>query len=115
MLGQAPWIVNAYIGYNNRDLGLESNLGFNVTGETLFLITKGTTPYVYEQPYPSLNFNISKGMGKEQRFNVEFSISNLLAPDYNAVHHFEKPEKKDYDFLKYNWGRTFKLRLKYKI
>jgi outer membrane receptor protein involved in Fe transport len=115
MLGQAPWIVNAYLNYINSELGLESNIGFNVTGEKLFLITKGTTPYVYEQPYPSLNFNISKSIGKAKRFTVEASVSNILDSEYKAVHHFEKPVEADYDFLRYKWGRTYKVGLKYNI
>lgn len=115
MLGQAPWIVNAYLNYTNRDIALESNIGLNVTGEKLLLITKGTTPYVYEQPFPSLNFNISKAFGEDQRFNVELAISNILNAEYKAVHHFEKPEKKDYTYLKYGYGRVFKIGLKYKI
>ncbi len=115
MLGQAPWIVNAYLNYFNNDLGLESNIGFNVSGEKLYLITRGTTPYVYEEPYPSLNFNISKTIGKKKRFTVEGSVSNILDAEYKAVHHYEKPVKADYYFLKYKWGREYKIGLKYNI
>lgn len=115
MLGQAPWIFNAYLNYINYDNALEANLGFNVTGEKLLLITKGTTPYVYEQPYPTLNFNISKGFGKDNRFNVELGVSNILDADYEAVHHFEKPKDEDRVYLKHGYGRTYKLGLKYML
>ncbi len=115
MLGQAPWIINTYLNYINRDIGLETSFGFNITGERLLLITKGSTPYVYEQLFPSLNFTLSKGFGEEHNFNVEFSVTNLLDAEYKAVHHFEKPVSKDYNYMRYVYGRVFKLGLKYKI
>lgn len=115
MYGQAPWILNAYLGYNNRDKGLEANMGFNVTGEKLIIITKGSTPYIFEQPFPSLNFNISKGFGEDRNFTVELGVNNILDSEYQAVHHFEKPVAEDRDYLKYGYGRTFKVGFKYLI
>ncbi|MCF8229221.1 MAG: TonB-dependent receptor [Bacteroidales bacterium] len=115
MLGQAPWILNTFLSYRYDEIGLESNLGFNVTGEDLILITKGKTPYVYAQPQPMLNFNISKGLGKDKQFTVELGVNNILDSEYRAVHHYTKPVEEDLDYLRYNFGRTYKLGIKYQI
>ncbi len=110
MLGQAPYIVNAYLNYHNKDKKLEYNIGFNVTGEKLLIITKGATPYVYEQPVPSLNFNISKGIS--ERSSLEIGVRNILDAEYKAVHHFDKG---DFNYLKYSMGRTYSMSYTYLI
>ncbi len=110
MIGQAPYVVNAYLGYENDSISLESNIGFNVTGEKLLLITQGSTPYIFEQPYPSLNFNINKGIGKH--FTLELSVDNILDPKYEAVHHFDSGDRY---YVRYSLGRTYKLGIKYHI
>lgn len=109
MVGQAPYVVNAYLGYDNPEIKLNANLGFNISGKKLFLITQRATPYVYESPMPSLNFNISKGFG--ERFNVEFSVNNILNPDYEAYYDYDE---KLYN-LRYSEGITFGLSVKYLI
>ena len=110
MLGQAPYIINAHLNYENTDMKLKSNIGFNMSGEKLLLITKGSTPYIYEQPSPSLNFNISKGLGKH--FSIKLSASNLLDSKESAVHHFNEGDRYYY---KYSKGREFGISLKYLI
>ena len=64
MFGQSPYIVNAFLGYFNPGAGIRSDLVFNVSGPKIFLITKGGLPNVYEQPFPLLDFNISKSIGE---------------------------------------------------
>ena len=115
MFGQAPYIINAFLNYTNHCIGFESNLSFNINGEKLLIITKGATPYIFERPFPSLNFNISKGFGSNRNFIVEIGVNNILDAEYKAVHHFKKPVKEDKTYLSYSYGRTFKLRLKYKF
>ena len=115
MFGQAPYIINAFLNYANKKNGFESNIGFNINGEKLLIITKGATPYIFERPFPSLSFNISKGFGSNRNFIVEIGINNILDAEYKAVHHFKKPVKEDKTYLSYSYGRTFKLRLKYKF
>lgn len=110
MYGQAPYVANAFLSYTNTRLNLSSSIGFNVSGEKLFLITKGTTPYVYEQPKPNLKFTLDKGIG--EKLSVSFTASNLLDSKYDAVYHFDN---QDHSFLNYSEGRTFKLGVKYAI
>jgi hypothetical protein len=116
MFGQAPYIINAFLKYENPDSRLDANVGFNMAGEKLIIITKGYAPYVYEQPRASLNFNVSKGLGAH--FSVKFSASNLLDAAYKAVHHYDylnNSSEGDYSYYSYKLGRTFALGLKYYI
>ncbi len=110
MLGQAPYVLNLYMSYDNDDLGLSTNFGFNVAGEKLLIITQGGTPYVYEQPRPDLNFNVNKDIG--EKYTLEFGITNLLNSEHKAVHHFDEG---DYAHYNYMLGRSFKLGIKYLI
>jgi outer membrane receptor protein involved in Fe transport len=108
MLGQAPYIVNAHLSYENTDMGLKSSVGFNINGEKLLVITKGSTPYIYEQPKPSLNFNVSKQLG--DRWAVDLSADNLLDADYAALHHFNSGDKYT---QRYREGRSYSLGISY--
>ncbi|MFO8128469.1 MAG: TonB-dependent receptor [Bacteroidales bacterium] len=110
MLLQAPYVINASLGYEHDNLGLESTLAFNVSGEKLFIITKGSTPYIYEQPYPSLNFNISKSITKN--FIIELSAGNILDSEYQAVHHYPGSDR---NYITYSTGRSYKVGLKYMV
>lgn len=108
MLGQAPYIINAFLGYNNEKHKISSNVGFNLNGKKLYLITKGRLPYVYEEPRAMLNVNINKGF--QNGFSVELAVDNLLDADYRATHHFESEDRYS---RRYSEGRTYKLSLSY--
>ncbi|MFP4605049.1 MAG: TonB-dependent receptor domain-containing protein [Bacteroidales bacterium] len=110
MLGQAPFIINAFLGYKNDKYDVDANLGFNINGEKLYLITKGRLPYAYEEPRAMLNFNVSKTLN--DNFGIELAVNNILDAEYKATHHF-----KDSDRYMHNYkeGRTYSLSLKYKL
>ncbi len=110
MYGQSPYIVNAYLGYQNDKVGISSNLIFNVAGPKIFLITKGGLPNVYEQPYPALDFNISKSLG--QRWRVRLSISNMLNPEFKQTYTYKGTE---YYFIGNHRGRIYDLGITYLI
>lgn len=76
--GQSPFLVNTGLNYNNRELGLETGVFYNVQGKTLEVVGFGQNPDVYTQPFNSLNFNISKTFGKEQNSKISFKLSNIL-------------------------------------
>lgn len=110
MQGQAPYILNAFLNYYHTDLKLDANIGFNISGEKLVLITQKGTPYGYEQPEPSLNINITKGIGK--KISVEFSVNNILDSDYSIAHHYDEGDEY---YTKYSKGRSFGISIKYLI
>jgi outer membrane receptor protein involved in Fe transport len=76
--GQAPYIVNLILSYIDNERGWESSLAFNVTGQRLYNISLFATPDVYEQPFPLLNFKVSKQFAG--RYKVSFNARNLINP-----------------------------------
>ncbi|MEA3317826.1 MAG: TonB-dependent receptor, partial [Bacteroidota bacterium] len=110
MQGQAPYIINSYLNYNNKRYKFDINVGFNVSGEKLVLITQNGTPYGYELARPALNCNLSKDIGN--RLTVNFSIKNILDSEYAIVHHFNFEDRY---YSKYTKGRLYAISFKMKI
>ena len=110
MFGQAPYIVNAYLEYNNDSIGLAINLAFNTNGRRLSLVNAQGIPDVYEQPRGQMDFNISKTIGR--RFSIKLAVKNILNDEfwssyyYNGIH---------YNFEKYAMGRYYSIAVKYTI
>lgn len=113
MVGQAPYVANVYLGYDNKEAKLSANLGLNVNGDKMTLITAQTTPYIYEKPQPMLTFNISKGI--KEHWEIEFSVDNILDSQYRASYNYSEDLGSDYDNVRYSEGVTFGLSLKYFI
>jgi TonB-dependent receptor len=110
MFGQSPYIINSYLSYGNDSLGLEANLAFNVTGSKLVLVVGGGTPDVYEQPKPSLNFNIAKAVAKH--WKLKFAVNNILnAPTIRSY----QLDNEDYNFQRYTDGTNFSIGLSYSL
>jgi TonB-dependent receptor len=78
MQGQAPYIVNAGLTYNNIDIGMDAGFFYNVKGRTLTVVGGGLFPDVYSEPFHSLNFNFTKTIGKSQRGSINLSVENIL-------------------------------------
>lgn len=108
MYGQAPYSANAVLSYSNN--GLDINMAFNVSGARIVTVTKGATPNYYQQPQPSLNFNISKEW--QSGLGLKFSASNLLDALNEVTADFKG---QDYLISSYRTGRTFSIGLSYKI
>jgi len=108
MFGQSPYVVNSYLNYQNFEQGWDVNLGFNVSGEKLILVNKAATPDVYEQPFPVLDFNISKQFGNG--INIKLSADNLLNPYFEQT--FDFGSSTGY-FRQYKIGRSFSIGLTY--
>lgn len=110
LFGQAPYILNGLLGYENKKLGLKANLVYNVTGARISLVTKGGTPEVYQQPFHQLDFNISKEIGKH--FSITVNADNLLNSISKEVYTYRDTE---YIYYQYSLGRTFGLKVSYKL
>jgi hypothetical protein len=78
MAGQAPYVINAGLSYNNPDKALDAGFFYNVKGRTLIVVGSGYFPDVYSEPFHSLNFNLNKAFGSERKAEVNFSVSNIL-------------------------------------
>jgi outer membrane receptor protein involved in Fe transport len=110
LFGQAPYIFNALLAYQSDTLGLSANLVFNITGERISLVTKGGTPDVLEQPFPSLDFNLKKSLGRF--FTVSFSAKNLLNSVHDESYSYNGT---NYSFYKYSKGISFGLGITYNL
>lgn len=84
--GQSPYLINVGLNYNNRESGFESGVFYNVQGKTLEIIGFGQNADVFVQPFNSLNFNISKAFGEEQRSKISFKGNNLLADTRESLY-----------------------------
>jgi TonB-dependent receptor len=110
MVGQAPYVVNTFLNYKNEERRFDFNIGFNVSGKKLALVTGGTTPYIYELPQPNLNLNLGKELGKN--WGIELSADNLMNVEYRSVYNYADGYL---DNLRYSTGRSFSFTVKYKL
>ncbi len=110
LFGQASYIVNAMLSYDNKKAGFTSNLVFNVIGPRISLVTKGGTPEVYQNPFPKLDFNASKTLG--EHFSVGLKIKNILNPENSQTYTFKGTE---YPYYNFTIGRLYELKISYRL
>ncbi|MCR9229186.1 MAG: TonB-dependent receptor [Flavobacteriaceae bacterium] len=96
--GQSPYLINAGLNYDNRDMGLETGIFYNVQGKTLEVVGFGQNPDVYTQPFHSLNFNFSKTIGKEQRSKISIKANNILNDDRVSLYESFGAAKQNFSF-----------------
>jgi len=110
MYGQAPYIVNTYLNYSIKKVGLDARIVYNTTGKKLAVVVKGGTPNIYQTPRHSLNFTLKKSFGT--KFSIILKASNLLNSAYVKNYTFNN---KEYIYSSYNTGQTFAISFKYKL
>lgn len=108
--GQAPFIINFILSYDNNKAGLESALYFNVLGRSMAEIALFAAPDIYENARPTLNYKISKTFGKY--FSVSFAARNLINPYHNRI---QTHRGRDFYAERYRLGRTFVVGLGFKF
>ena len=107
MAGQAPYVINAGLGYNNLEMGLDAGLFYNVKGATLHIVGVGLYPDVFTEPFHSLNFSINKKIGPDQNTSIDFKVSNIL--DDKVESFFQSFGAEDQVFSSINPGRAFSI------
>jgi len=107
MGGQSPYLINAYLNISSPEQGLNANLSYNVQGESLSVIGVGAVPDVFTRPYHSLNLNVYKDFGTNQKHRLTFGIANLLDEDQVDVYKGFGGARAIYS--QFNPGRTFSL------
>ncbi len=110
MFGQSPYVINSYLNYHHFEKGWDLNLGFNVSGEKLVLVNKAATPDIYEQPFPMLDFNISKQFSSG--ISLKLSADNLLNPTFEQTYDFGSSTGY---FRQHKTGRQFSVTLTYRL
>ena len=69
--GQSPYSINAGIFFEDKELGLQANLLYNVIGKRIAFVGTDDNPDIYEMSRHVLDFNIQYRFKK----NVELSLS----------------------------------------
>jgi TonB-dependent receptor len=110
MYGQAPYIVNSFLNYTSKKLGIDTRLIYSVSGPKLVIIVRGGTPNVYEAPRHSLDYILKKSFG--QKIRIFFKAKNLINSDFKQYY---KYKKKEYIYSNFKIGRSFSLGFSYKI
>lgn len=113
MQGQAPYVINAGIAYNNRKLGLDVGVFYNVKGPTLFIVGSGLYPDIYVDPFHSLNFGFKMKLGEKKNAIIEFNAENLIGD--NTYQYYSSYQATDQTFSRLNPGRKFSIGFKYKF
>ncbi len=111
--GQSPYIVNAYLNYKSDSLGIEANLSYNVQGKRLAVVGVARSPDVFEQPFHSLNFKISKSFGEERNSNLSIAVSNILNDDREKL--YDSFRASEEIFSRYSPGQTISVGYSYKF
>jgi TonB-dependent receptor len=78
MAGQAPYIVNTGIAYSDYTTGWEAGVFYNVQGPTLNMVGFGNRTDTYAVPFNSLNLNVNKTFGADERIRTSVGVQNLL-------------------------------------
>jgi hypothetical protein len=84
MFGQAPYVFNSYLIYDNPEIGLEANMAYNISGPKLIILSQSAAPNIYEMPAHRLDFNISKNITK--MISVKFAVKNMLNPKIQTAY-----------------------------
>ena len=79
MTGQADWLGNLVLSYENFDLGLRGSLAYNYTGESIVLVGDRNDPEVFLQPRGQLDFNLSYQFSSwGQDLELELKVRNIF-------------------------------------
>ncbi|MHA7131907.1 TonB-dependent receptor [Algoriphagus namhaensis] len=78
MAGQAPFIINTGLSYVNFLKGWDGGIFYNVQGPTLNYVGFGNLTDNFTVPFHSLNFNVNKSFGADERIQAGFGVQNIL-------------------------------------
>jgi TonB-dependent receptor len=116
--GQPEYIINAGLNYDNDEYKFYAGLFYNVTGPFLYSVGSpaldkddvivGFLPDIYEQPAPSLDFNLTQGITDNWR--ITFRGKNLLNPLIQRTQTFNGTE---YTYQNYTKGWDVSLNASY--
>ena len=113
MVGQAPYVINVGLQYNNLSKIFDAGLFYNLKGKTLTVVGEGFFPDIYSQPFHSLNFNLNKAIGKNRQTIINFSINNILNDKREDF--FEAYNAQDQIFNQFTPGMEVGLGIKYEF
>ncbi|MEH6309229.1 TonB-dependent receptor [Olivibacter sp. SDN3] len=115
--GQAPYLANVGLFYNNVKSEWQVNLLYNVIGRRIAYIGYEGYPDIYEMPRNVLDLTVSKALNN--KFSLKANFNDLLNQNYLLLQDGNGDGKYDRDndqiIARYRSGRLFGLSLSYKI
>ena len=110
MYGQSPYIVNSYLNYSVKNIGIDARVVYNITGPKLAIVVKGGTPNVYEAPRNTFDFIFKKSFGP--KMGLTFKAKNLLNASFKKYYTYNYEE---YIYSNYSLGQSFSIGFTFKI
>jgi len=106
--GQAPWVANLTLGYENMVSQTKATLLFNMAGEYIYNVGTQGIPDAYLQPIPTLDFVYKKSFfrGRQDNLHLSVKVMNILNPDIEVLRGGEIERS-------YNKGLSISAQLKY--
>ena len=81
--GQAPYIFNLGLYYDNLDLGFDAGVTYNKVGERIASVGSKQLGNILERPVDLVDFSISKNI--LSNFTLKFALKDLINQDRNFV------------------------------
>lgn len=117
LMGQAPYIFNAGLDYNNSELGLQVTALYNIVGPRIAAVGATVYPSIWEMPRNVLDLTISKNFGES--LQIKGGVADILNQTAYLSQDANKNDKleKDRDQTIAAWkpGSLYSIGLTYKI
>ena len=108
-VGQPPFIINASLNYSDFENGWDAGLSFNRQGPTLAVVGINRVADTYTVPFNSLNLNVSKSFGQDDKNKLSIRFTNILGDvREREFQSFGSP-----DFLEYSRDPGTAFRVQY--
>ena len=113
--GQAPYLVNVGLFYNDKDLGYQVNVVYNITGKRILFVGFDEYPDIYEMPRHALD--ISGSYLFKKGVEISAGVADIvnqkvqLLQDGNGDGTLSR--ENDQQIQSYRPGRVFSLGVKY--
>ncbi|HEY0262557.1 MAG TPA: outer membrane beta-barrel protein, partial [Chitinophagales bacterium] len=118
--GQAPYIVNTGLFYQNDKLGLRGSLLYNVTGPRIYILGNAYYPNIGDMPVHNLDLSLSYSI-LNNKLTFTFAALNLintpnrLVLDIDRNGKFDTKHGLDKDFRSFQTGRVINLGVTFRI
>jgi TonB-dependent receptor len=117
MQGQAPYIVNGGLHYEDFDKGIQVSAMYNVIGRRILFVGYEGYPDIYVMPRQVLDLNVTKTFFEKLQVRLGISdilnMSNLLLQDGNQDGKFDR--NKDQIIQSFNPGVLYSVGVNYKF
>ena len=109
-MGQSPYIFNLDLSYDNQKRGISSTLFYNVYGKRLTENSLGGTPDVYELPFHTLNYSVTKTLSNH--IKLKLSAKNMLDAEVKKVQEYRGSK---FYRSRYGTGRSYTVNITYSL